>query len=214
MMRQFSNQQPEVFIFWMLNALITALGFMLVTLYIGWKYVPILFFKYIVHIEKKKVLMLPKLLVLAAIFCIAGDAWADDLSNLKGWLLSQPIGIGTRITLQGETQAITYIKGPSIGDMGYGAGNSESKAYVDFNGGGQFQQGEKPILCLLTMLHIRAIQGAFNNRLRSKSSTLMNHYKPFILPDIEIGPAINLPIPHQVWTIKHSIGVALAVKLG
>lgn len=77
---------------------------------------------------------------------------------------------------------------------------------MDFNLGGDFQSGEKAQVLVLAMIHPVHAMDAVIRRLPFR-----DRVKLAAFPDIEIGPALNLPIPGRTWTWRNAFGVVAAL---
>lgn len=128
-----------------------------------------------------------------------------ERQKLAEWFGKLDLKAGTRLDLSGDFHGVVYARGLSLGQSGLNW-DPGAKAYVDFNLGGDFQSGEKPQLLVLAMIHPVHTTDAVIRRLPFR-----DRVKLAAFPDIEIGPALNLPSPGRVWTWRSAFGIVAAL---
>lgn len=144
---------------------------------------------------------------LVALLSLASMAHAEepnDWQKLGLWLSKQQLHAGTLVKLTGETSAVTYLEGISIGQEGLGV-DPKAKSYVDFDFGGSFNRKESRVLFLI-MFHPQNIAESIWEKLPIKNRVRFRG-----LPDIEIGPAIDPPLG-GVWRANERIGLVASVQ--
>lgn len=130
---------------------------------------------------------------------------AGERQKLAAWFGKLDLKAGTRLDLNGDFHGVVYARGMSLGQTGL-SWDPLAKSYVDFNLGGDFQDKEKPALLVATMFHPVSVSEAIVRRLPFRDRLRLER-----LPDIEIGPALNLPSPGRVWTWKSAFGIVAAL---
>ena len=124
---------------------------------------------------------------------------------LADWLGKLDLRAGTRLDLSGDFHGVVYARGVSLGQRGFNW-DPGAKPYLDFNLGGDFARGDKAQLLVLMMIHPVHTTDAVIRRLPFR-----DRVKLAALPDIEIGPALNLPAPGRVWTWRSALGLVVAL---
>ena len=129
----------------------------------------------------------------------------QERQGLAEWFGGLNLHAGTRLDLNGDFHGVAYARCVSIGQDSLSLSPS-AKAYIDFNLGGDFQNGKSPQLLVLALVHPVNVTEAIMRRLPFR-----DRIKLGVFPDIEIGPAINLPAPGKVWTWRNAFGVVAAL---
>ena len=148
-------------------------------------------------------------IIVLSLMLLGVSVQAQGFDDVTKWIKSRSISGGTMLDLNLEIKGIVYTDGLKFGSKGYSYDREGSKLYFELSPG-VLLSDERPSLLLLAMFHpvniTEVVYSKWKYRTRVK---LMN------LPDIAIGPSINLPIPginQQGWTWKENVGVAFAVK--
>lgn len=130
----------------------------------------------------------------------------SDRQKLARWIADEDLRGGTMLDLGGDLQGVLYARGLSVGQRCINDSCKGSQPYVDFDPGGIFQAHAKPQPLLLIMLHPLSISEAIWRHLPFRE-----RLKLWKLPDVEIGPAVKLPLPAVKWTLRDSVGVVVAL---
>ena len=128
-----------------------------------------------------------------------------DWSKLWSWVKDQNPRAGTYVSLDASPSAAAYLRGPSLGQRGLSS-DPKLKRYVDSGLGvlTSFNGGAEPLV--LVMLHPANLAGPLSSWLPFKSRIQIPGF-----PDIEMGPAFKLPVPHRAWTWRGSFGLVLSL---
>jgi len=131
----------------------------------------------------------------------------NDWQKLTGWLSTQNPKAGTMVDFATEFSPVLYLRGVSYGQKGINI-DPEKKQYFDFNLGIITPKTESIEPLVLIMAHPSNLMGPLSRMLPFRT-----RLKLPTLPDIEMGPAVRLPMPNMTWTIRSSIGFVVAVRI-
>lgn len=141
---------------------------------------------------------------------------ADDLLNLKSWLLSQPIKIGTAVDFKGSASGVSYLSIISLGQSGFGAGEQKAMEFASMNAGIDFSS-KKAKLLLIPMLKPHNVGSVIWQSLPNSIQSRVQHLG---LPDMELGLAVNIDQqllalakePHEPFVIGKDVRLVAAFK--
>lgn len=155
---------------------------------------------------------------------LAWAAWlpmacqANDVANLKTWLLSQPIKLGTALDLTGRATGVSYLALASVGQHGWGVGGAGSGAlgagkraveYLSLNAGIDFTDKRVKAL-VIPMVRPQNIATWVWNRMPENVQSRVRHIK---LPDMELGLGVSLPVQNVPWVIGNEVRAVAAFRL-
>lgn len=142
-------------------------------------------------------------------------AYQDDINKVVDWFKAQDKRLGTNVSLAGHSEPITYLgEFLCFGRKGVDMGDSGKLSWVDLDPalGGNSLATLK--FRTLVMFHIGNISGTLASRLSFK-----DHLKLPMLPDIQIGPVIGLPLGDMIrdiksWKGREQLGIGVSMRLG
>lgn len=161
-------------------------------------------------------IVLPALLAWMA--WVPVDCHANDVQNLKSWLMSQQIKLGTALDMRGNAVGVSYLALASAGQMGWGIGAGTSSLgapgtkpveYASLNAGLDFTDKRVKAL-FIPMLRPQNVMAWAWNRMPDKVRTRVAYTK---LPDMELGLGIGLPRPSEAWVIGREVRAVAAFRL-
>lgn len=156
--------------------------------------------------------------VLLALAWLPMSCRANDVANLKSWLLSQPIKLGTALDMRGQAVGVSYLALGSFGQFGWGVGGAgtgglgagkKAIEYASFNVGIDFTDKRVKAL-VIPMLRPQNIAAWLWNRMPDGVQSRTRYMK---LPDMELGLGIGLPRPREAWVIGNEVRAVAAFRL-
>ena len=143
---------------------------------------------------------------------------ANDIANLKSWLMSQPVKLGTALDMRGQAVGVSYLALASAGQYGWGVGGAGSGSlgagkkaveYASINAGIDFTDKRVKAL-VIPMARPQNIAAWLWNKVPENVQSRTRYIK---LPDMELGIGIGLPVPNESWIIGAEVRAVAAFRL-
>ena len=148
-------------------------------------------------------------LMLVTVLAPIGYAQDGALKSFTTWLGERPLHVGAMIDLDMNVSPIAYTDLIQWGDKGLATREKGAESYIDLGLGARVSNnGSHTGILVPIMFHPVTLSKKLYSRMPARERIKMTD-----LPDIAVGPTLNLPIPGinwDGWVASENIGFSFA----
>ena len=153
-------------------------------------------------------------LIAAALLALAGQAWADDITDFSSWVTSQSVSLGTSMGIKSSARYVaTGWDMVSFGQKGVNVFSAGALDYIDLGPAWTAANGEKPRFGQAIPIHFGNLWNFWTGHL---PVSIGEHVHTTHLPGIILSPLFLWPTEGRVtaWRWDRDFQVALSCRFG